>query len=249
MATGDQSDFVGRLLRLLPFGWFPAVANNLQSLLAGIANAFSSIYGSMKFTLAQMRVNTASGAWLDLASNDYFGGMLPRLQYEPDTLFRARILYNMTAPRGTFAGMNGMLTQLTGYVPVIVQPNNPVVCGGLATPANPAAGGGSLACYDSGAGGAGYIGSLTMPGQVFITVERPTTGWGIYGGLNGLATPATPAIGGGYGLATPGNASAGGGFLCLADEASLPGYITDSFIYEQVNNWMPAGFVGWTRIT
>jgi hypothetical protein len=204
------------------------------------------------FVKAQTRVNTATGGWLDLCAADYFGhGGLPRLQYEQDSAYRARILYNLTAPRGTLAGMRGMLTQLTGNVPVIVQPGNPVSCGGLATPANPAAGGGGLAFYNGNTelGGAGNIGSLTMPGQVLITVERPTTGWGIYGGMNGLATPATPAIGGGYGLATPGNASAGGGLLCLADESSLLGYVTDSFIYEQVDQWMPAGFVAWTRIT
>jgi hypothetical protein len=245
MAKGDQADFVARLLRLLPGGWFPSVAPRLWAALQGWAVGLASVFTMQAFARAQMRVSTATGSFLDLCALDFFGvDGLPRLQLEADADYRARIIFNLSAPRGTWPGMVRMITQLTGYPPIIIQPNNPATCGGLATPANPAAGGGLLALD-----GPGCIGSLTTPGQVFITVQRPTSGYGIFGGLNGLATPANPAIGGGYGLATPGNPSAGGGLLCLADAGSLPGYITDAFIYEQVNNWMPAGFVAWTRIT
>jgi hypothetical protein len=204
---------------------------------------FSNIYAMLGFVNAQTRVNTATGGWLDLCAADYFGhGGLPRLQYEQDSAYRTRILYNLTAPRGTYAGMAKMLTELTGNAPLIVRPNSPVDCGGYGTPSNPAAGGG-LNAYSS----AGCYGNLQLPNQVFITVYPSTTGYGTYGGY-GYGTPLTPAAGGGYGYATEGLPAIGGGAPAWVDPSSLPAYITDSFIYEQVNEWMPAGNIAWTKI-
>lgn len=250
MATGDQNDFVSRLLAQLPKNWFPSVAPVLNSILQGPALAFSIIYGSITFTKAQMRVSSAQGGFLDLAANDYFGDDLQRLQYEQDPAYRARILYNLTAPRGTWDGMVQMLEQLTGSAPTIFQPNMVQQTGGWATQSNPAIGGGTLAFYNnSGTGGSGFWGSLEMPCQVFITVAEPTSGFAIYGGYGGYATQASTAIGGGYGLATQSNPAAGGGMLIYIDPDSVPGEITNALIYEKIAEWMPVGYQAWVNIT
>jgi hypothetical protein len=245
----DQTDFSGRLLRLLPGGWFPAVAPRLLAVLQAPAVMFSLIYGMIIFSKAQQRVGSAGGAFLDLAAQDYFGSALPRLEYELDPAYAARIRYNLTAPRGTFDGMTSMLEQLTGNSPVIFQPNNIAQTGGWATQGNPTAGGGVFAFYDgAGEGGAGLWGSMALPCQVFITIEAPLTGYYSFAELGGISTQDMPAIGGGYGFASQSMPAAGGGLLAFIDPESVPGAITDSIIYQQIAEWMAVGYVAWTQI-
>jgi hypothetical protein len=245
----DQSDFAGRLLRLLPGGWFPAVAPRLLAVLRAPALMFSLIYGMVIFAKAQQRVASASGAFLDLAAQDYFGRTFPRLEYELDAPYAARIRYNLTAPRGTYGGMTSMLEQLTGNSPVIFQPNNVVQTGGWATESNPAAGGGVFAFYDeAGESGAGLWGSMALPCQIFITIEAPLTGYYSFAELGGVSTQYAPAIGGGYGFASQSMPAAGGGLFAFIDPDSVPGAITNSMIYQQIAEWMAVGYVAWTQI-
>ena len=245
----DQTDFAGRLLRLLPGGWFPAVAPRLTAVLQAPALMFSLIYGMIIFAKAQQRVASASGAFLDLAAQDYFGRTFPRLEYELDPAYAARIRYNLTAPRGTFSGMTSMLEQLTGNTPVIFQPNNVVQTGGWATEGDPGAGGGVFAFYDeAGASGAGLWGSMALPCQIFISIEAPLTGYYSFADLGGVSTQIIPQVGGGYGFASQSMPAAGGGLLAFIDPDSVPGAITNSIIYQQIAEWMAVGYVAWTRI-
>ncbi len=246
----DQTDFAGRLLRLLPGGWFPAVAPRLLAVLQAPALMFSLIYGMIIFAKAQQRIASANGAFLDLAAQDYFGSTFPRLEYELDPAYAARIRYNLTAPRGTFSGMAAMLQQLTGNDPVIFQPNNIAHTGGWATQSDPRAGGGIFAFYDqAGEGGAGLWGSMALPCQIFITIEAPSTGYYSFAKLGGAGTQSSPAIGGGYGFASQSLPAAGGGLLAFIDPESVPGAITNSIIYQQIAEWMAVGYVAWTQIT
>jgi hypothetical protein len=245
----DQTDFAGRLLRLLPSGWFPAVAPRLLAVLQAPAMMFSLIYGLLVFAKAQQRVASASGAFLDLAAQDYFGSTSPRLEYELDPAYAARIRYNMTAPRGTLSGMTSMLEQLTGNSPAIFQPNNVVQTGGWATESNPGAGGGVFAFYDeTGESGAGLWGSMALPCQIFVTIEAPLTGYYSFAELGGVSTQNLPATGGGYGFASQSMPAAGGGRLAFIDPDSVPGAITNSIIYQQIAEWMAVGYVAWTQI-
>lgn len=245
----DQTDFFGRLLRLLPAGWFPALAPRLFAILQAPSLMFSLIYGMIIFAKAQQRVAVASGAFLDLAAQDYFGGMLPRLEYELDPAYAGRIRYNLTAPRGTFSGMTSMLEQLTGNKPVIFQPNNVVQTGGWATASSPGAGGGVFAFYDAaGEGGAGLWGSMALPCQIFISIEAPLTGYYSFTELSGISTQNMPGVGGGYGFASQSMPAAGGGLLAFIDPDSVPGAITNSIIYQQIAEWMAVGYVAWTQI-
>lgn len=245
----DQADFAGRLLRLLPGGWFPAVAPRLMAVLQAPAVMFSLIYGMINYAKAQQRVASAGGAFLDLAAQDYFGSALPRLEYELDPAYSERIRYNLTAPRGTYSGMVSMLRQLTGNSPTIFQPNNVVQTGGWATQSIPEAGGGVFAFYDeAGESGAGLWGSMALPCEIFVSIEAPLTGYYTFADQGGVATEDAPAIGGGYGFATQSIPAAGGGMLAFVDPDSVPGSITDSIIYQQIAEWMAVGYVAWTQI-
>lgn len=257
MALFDQNDFVGRLLRQMPTRWFPSVAPRLNAILQAPALLFSLAYAMLTFSKAQQRIATASGSFLDLAAADYFGpDGLTRLEFEGDPAYRARIKYSLTAPRGTLAGMAGMLKQLTGNDATIFQPNLPSNCGGLGTLANPGIGGGGLFWglgippnYGSFGGLGGAFGTLTMPAQVFITVPPPVTGFNVFGGYGGFADKAAPVSGGGFGLGSLASPGAGGGAVAFIDPSSIPGLVTDDFIYQQIANWMPAGYTAWVLIS
>jgi hypothetical protein len=245
----DQTDYTGRLLRLLPAGWFPAVAPRVLAVLQAPALMFSLAYGMIIFAKAQQRVASASGAFLDLAAQDYFGRTFPRLEYELDPAYAKRIRYNLTAPRGTYNGMTSMLEQLTGNSPVIFQPNDVVQTGGWATQSNAEAGGGVFAFYDAaGEGGAGLWGSMALPCQIFITITAPLTGYYSFADLGGVSTQNMPQVGGGYGFAAQSMPAAGGGLLAFIDPDSVPGAITNSIIYQQIAEWMAVGYVAWTLI-
>ncbi len=221
----------------------------------------------LTFTKAQTRVQTASGSFLDLISQGYFGGALPRLQYEADPAYAGRIEYNLTAPRGTRDGMSQMLQQLTGNTPIIFQPNRLPDCLALAslTDISSAGGGAPLTSVDGGifeppypcfgyqASGAVSVaawGTLTMPCQVFIIVAPPVTGAAIYSSYDGLGSLAMPLAGGGDGaLVSLSNSAAEGAGLPLVYPDALPGEVTDSFIYQQIADWMPVGYEAWVLIS
>ena len=257
--VGSVADFIARLRRLLPRGWFPAVAPKLEAVLQGPALAFSLIYGMLAFARAQMRISTAQGGFLDLAAQDYFGkGGLPRLEYEKDPAYQTRIKYNLTAPRGTRVGMAEMLDQLTGQEPIIWQPNRMSDCGAWGSLANPNAGGGTMywrseadvsSPFSFGVGSAGAWGSLLLPAQAFIVVRPPITGLQVFGSLAGWGSQANPTAGGGYGWGTLASPGAGGLSAAWVDPNEIPGLVGDGVIYDQIFNWMPVAYSGWAMIS
>jgi hypothetical protein len=254
MTVGDPGDMTSRLVALLPGGWFPAVAPRLNAVLQGWSNGLSAAFSLLAFVKAQERVGTAQGGFLDLAARDFFGSRVTRLVYEADTAYRARIKFNLTAPRGTWTGMVDMLTQLTGTAPSITQPNAAWQTGGICSLANPSAGGGALAVASlaSPGSGAGFIGTLLMPCTVFITVTMPSTGFQVFANINGigylssdarlLQQQAAAALGGGGGIASLGSPTAGGGRVAMVDPNSIPAEITTEFLTDQINDWLPAGY-------
>jgi hypothetical protein len=266
MALFDQNDFTGRLLRLFPTGWLPDVAPRQTAILQAPAMALSMVYAMLSFVKAQQRVSTASGSFLDLAAADYFGDNLPRLQYEMDPAYAARIEYNLTAPRGTRDGMAKMLDQLTGNAPIIFQPNRAADCicmasldtpgiAGSGGPLASAAGGGFQApypCYgyqEAGKPAVAAWGSLLMPCQVFIIVAPPVTGFAIYTGYDGLGSKSSPNAGGDGGMASLSAPYATGSGIPMLNPDALPGEVTDASIYQQVDEWMPVGYAAWVLVS
>lgn len=161
--TGSITDIAGRLRSLLPIGWFASEAPQLSGVLSGIAAAHAAIYTLIQFVIAQSRLFTATGTYLDLACTDYFGSFLVRRIGEPDASLRIRARQEILRPRATRLAMVTALTELTGRAPVIFEPARPCDSGG----------------YRSGGVGycvAGGWGNLSLENQMFLTVYRPHGG-------------------------------------------------------------------------
>ena len=190
--VGDQADFINRLRSVLPRNWFTDVAPVLDSVLAGLGSAWSGTYGLLRFVQAQARIGTASGAFLDLIADDFFGTALVRFSGEVDAAFRRRLHNNILRARGTRQSLLNALQDLTGQAAVVFEPARSGDTGGYST--------GALAY-----GVAGAYGSLSLPFQCFVTAHRPLglgipliAGYGspgplAYANLGWIATEITDA--------------------------------------------------------
>ena len=185
---------------MLPNGWFGSATPVLDAVLSGIAAALAGVYTLAAYARLQTRISTATDGFLDLISQDFFGGTLPRRMRESDAAFRARILAELLAEKGTRRGMIRALTALTGRAPIIFEPARPADTGGYNV-------GGC------GYGVAGGYGSTRLPTQAFVIAYRPL-GQGI------------PNLGG-YG-SSPWAGTASGGQLAYASLSQVQGAVTDS---------------------
>jgi len=173
--TGSPDDMLARLKAVLPLHWFPDATPVLDGLLAGLASAWSWLYGLLAYVRAQTRIATATDVFLDIIAQDFFGGRLARRTGQSDTAFRQRIRIELLRERGTRAAIVSVLTDLTGRAPTIFEPARTTDTGGY----------GVAVAY----GAAGRWGSLLLPFQCFVTAYRPT-GAGIaevagYGAVTG----------------------------------------------------------------
>jgi hypothetical protein len=170
---GDSNDMAGRLRTILPAGWFGEADATpiLTSLLLGLGTGFSSFWLLLQSVIAQTRIRTAYGNFLDMISADFFDAGLVRLPDEQDDAFRTRILEAILRPRATRAAVTLALTQLTGHSPIIFEPANTADTGGYSV-----GGIGYGAGEAGGGGGGGGWGSLALPFQFFITVFRSSGG-------------------------------------------------------------------------
>jgi hypothetical protein len=243
MATGDQNDILGRLQSYLPNGWFDGDSNPIRdAVLTGLAVVFAWVYSILAYVRGQTRIKTASEGFLDLISQDFFGGALPRLVNETDAHFLTRIQINLFRERATRRGVILVLEELTGRAPIIVEPWNPGDCGayGVST---------------SGYGAAGYYGSLSLPYQAFVIAYRPATsgipnvaGYGVcVAGLSGASilfngAPVDPIVAmapGGYGH----------GRIEYASMDMIEGAVTDADIYAAIASVIAEGTIAWTRLS
>src|SRR5579875_2257217 len=161
MATGDQADAAARAKAVLPGGWFPTTPASgtsatpvLDAVLAGPAWGASWLYGLLAYAANQKRIATATDSNLDLIGGDYFSTGLLRRSGETDAAYRARILANLLAPRGTRAAVIAVLKALTGYAPTVFEPARPADTGGwghLGGPLN------TGLAYSTGPGGYGDL--------------------------------------------------------------------------------------------
>jgi hypothetical protein len=116
------------------------------------------------------------------------------------------------------------MADLTGNVPSIVEPWNPQDCGGY----------GIARGYNV----AGCYGSLQMPFQFFITIERPS-GLGVPGlmGYGNIGAGVPSAIGG-YGV----------GAMAYASAAQIEAPVTDDEILSRLNDVRPAASIAWANL-
>jgi hypothetical protein len=157
--AGSISDIVARLKAVLPNRWFPDETPVLDQLLTGLATAASSLYALLVQVRLQSRIATATGQFLDGASQDFFGLRLPRKGGEPDASFRVRIERELIREHATRASLIAVVSDLTGTPPMVFEPGRVTDTGGYSTPAF---------AY----GEAGAWGSLSLPFQVFVTAKR-----------------------------------------------------------------------------
>lgn len=218
MATGDSNDILSRVKQLLPPHWFAWTAPLRDAVLGGLADSASWCYSLYTYTKLQSRIATAFGEQLDLIAYDFLGRYMYR-NGSPDTVFRRRILATILQERVTRKGMVGALTTLTGLVPKIFEPWNPMDTGFY---------GGKFSGYGVGVGG---YGSMQLPGQVFITVSNPST-------------PGVPPTGG-YGVKAQGY-GVGVNEYIGPGVSSIP--YTNSDIYSTINTTRPTGVICWTQI-
>jgi hypothetical protein len=222
--TGDQNDFLGRLLAALPRRWFPDDAPILSAVLSGLGSAWADLYSTLDYVQLQTRIATATDVWLDGAAADYLASF-PRRLNEPDAAYSLRIRKEIIRPRNTRAAIVQVLQDLTGNTPTVFRPSNVADTGawGVAM----------------GYGVAGAYGSLDLPFQAFVTIERGTAPGGGSpvtepGPLSGYGAPL-----GGWGV----------GALCYGDGSPAQGGVTDTDIYNAVASVTPDGHINWVQIT
>jgi len=156
---GDTNDMLARLKLVLPARWFGDTTPILDALLTGLASAWSGLYALVSYVQAQSRIATASGIFLDIASQDYLGGSLPRRVGEADTAYGARLRSNLLQPRATRASLVQAVTNLTGRAPAVFEPMNATDTGGYNV--------------NLGYNTAGGYGSMNLPYQFFVHAYRP----------------------------------------------------------------------------
>lgn len=122
MAVGDSDNILGRLVSLVPGGWFSRAATIRDAVLGGLADSLANIYSLIGTIKNQARIRTASGWVLDLIAWDFFGPDLVRYSGETDSQFRTRILANIFLPKLTRAAIQASIENLTGYPARVIEP-------------------------------------------------------------------------------------------------------------------------------
>ena len=177
---GDTNDMSQRLRAILPAGWFGDSAPVMGAVLQGVGAGFATCWTLLQSVIDQTRILSATGQFLDMIANDYFGKSLFRFPSELDGAFKVRLTAEMLRPRATRLALNQALRVLTGRAPVIFEPARTTDTGGY-----------SLGGVGYGAGG-GW-GNLTLPFQFFVTAYRP--GGGGIPELGGYSAGGVPVYG------------------------------------------------------
>lgn len=222
-AKGDLEDMVARQAAVLP-PWFgpPGTAPPVLRLpLLMAASVASWLYGLIAYAKKQTRIKTATGGWLDLIAFDFFGRRIRRRSGQTDDAFRTRILVELFRPRGTRPAMAAILRDLTGREPRIFEPQRPADVGGIGIDGG------------MGIGVAGAIGSLGVPGEVFIDVFRSPDAGIPYAA--GIGIPV-----GGIGVPSR---------LVIASLEQIRGALRDVDVYDAVEATRPVGITTWVRIS
>jgi hypothetical protein len=220
---GDANDMMARLVALLPLRWFPDTRPVLSAVLSGLSDGWAWLYNMLGYVRLQTRIATATDSFLDLISQDFFNGALPRRFGETDSAFRSRIQHELLRPRATRPALVAELTNLTGRTPTVFEPARPADTGAWT----------QMLGYNT----AGGWGSLMLPFQLFVTAFRPL-GTGV------------PNVGGWGHL--PAGAAAGGwntGAMEYASLAMVQSQVTDADINSAIATTVPVAVTAWTRIS
>ena len=179
MAIGDQNDMFTRIKRNLVnwFGYTKTVPDPntptpvLDALLEGVAETDAFIYSLIQDAELQTRIKTATGFYLDLISQDFFGNNLPRKPSESDFSFRTRILANLLPRQCTRNNIAQIIFNLTNIEPIMIEGFTPLNVGAYDI---------SL-FYDVGFGYGDYTSNLAYTGIIYAFLPQPKGFYGISG--------------------------------------------------------------------
>lgn len=149
-------DLVARLRLALPGRWFADDAPVLSDLLGGLAAGWAALFDLLDTVRLLSRLQTVTGAYLDLAGQDYFGQRFLRRIDEPDAAYRARVAVALRRSRATRAAVVDAAAA-AGAVVTVFEP---------AQPSDTGVYGGPLLGWSV----AGGWGSLAMPLECMVTV-------------------------------------------------------------------------------
>ena len=157
---GDAQDFLRRLRSLLPRGWLGDTTPISDAVLSGVGTSAQLNFALISAVQVQARLLTASGSFIDSIADDFFGASFPRWPTESDGGYRGRLLKELFRKRGTRAALASAINDLTGRIPLIVEPARPADIGGYSV-------GGAGYCV------AGAWGNLLLTNTCFVTAFRP----------------------------------------------------------------------------
>lgn len=227
MSTGDATDILARVKRLLPRGWFSYTAPLRDAIIGGAADLGAWCYTLVGFARSQSRLATAYGVFLDIFAYDFLGRFLPRRGLNDNT-YRALVRATILQERVTRAGMINALTALNTTVPVIFEPWNSYDTGAYS-----GIDGVKYGSMGYGVGRGGY-GNMNLPAQTFIRLTRGNPS-GVPN-VGGYAPPQnTP---GGYGV----------GALEFAGPDTLLSGVTNDMIDDLIGKTKPTGSLVWVNI-
>jgi len=222
--TGDQADILKRLKTYVP-PWFGAGDTPvLDGVLTAAAFLLAQAYAFYAYARLQTRILTATGFWLDLIAEDFFGDDIKRKAGQSDASFRAYIIANLLRPRATRPAMASILLAISGQPAIIFEPNRPADTGAWRSPTSP-----------------GYWrvmrwGSLAVPFTCLITAFRPLARGGLAGSLFFNAPQASA-------FATP---LSRGYYNSLSLDRVT---VDDDDIYRAIDRTKVAGTICWTGLS
>lgn len=122
--TGSNYDIRQRIKMLMP-NWFGQQYGNatpvLDAFLTGPGTALGFVYKMIAFVKKQTRLSTASGGWLDLFAQDFFGTDLLRNDDEDDDTYRARIKAALFSASNTKAALVAALALVSDATPIFTE--------------------------------------------------------------------------------------------------------------------------------
>ena len=120
----DTPDFVGRLRMALPSRWFPDQSPVLNGVLSGLAAVWDITWQNLQYLIAQTRILSATGAWLDGVANDFFGAAVIRAAGTSDADFRTVIQAELLRVRNTRDALEDAAAALSGADAAVFEPTN-----------------------------------------------------------------------------------------------------------------------------
>lgn len=123
-----EEEITEELIDLVPTSWFSPFSKKPGGIFWALMSAKGQLLGAMQRIIelakAQLRIKTATGFYLDVIGEDFFGENLGRKPAESDVSYRDRILSEILREKATVGGIRAAVEQLTGAPPEVFEAFN-----------------------------------------------------------------------------------------------------------------------------